>query len=192
MKTYAQPILDALAGSVLPLVTLVKMDFPSGTIALNASNYDIVYGGVTYKGANGLGQITPIADGDDGDPGGIKLELLYFDPSYISLALDDVDEVQGTPITIRTAILDADSHALLAAPLDWLGRADVMSMAEGGSTGGIALSAENKGVDLLHGNPLVYNDADQKALVPGDKFFEHTTSQTDQPVVWPAREWFHK
>lgn len=189
MKAYSSDILDALADGSLPLVTFVKIDFPSGTVALNTSNYSFDFDGDTYLAANGLGQISAISDGG-GDPGGIKLELLQFDSSYISLALDDADEVQGSPIEIRTAILDKDTYEIIDATLDWAGYADTMSIGEGGKTASIAVSAENKGVDLLRGNPLLYNEADQQSLYAGDRYFEYVVSQSDKPVIWPSRELF--
>lgn len=187
MKSYSSDVITALARTEVVLVTLLKIEFPSGTVALNASNYTLSYGGDSYLAANGLGQITPITDGG-GDPGGIKLELLAFDSSHISLALDDVDEVQGSPIEIRTAILDRTTHQIIDAPLDWAGYADTMSMGEDGNTGTIAVSAENKGVDLLRGNPLIYNEADQQSLYATDRYFEYVVSQSDKPVVWPSKE----
>jgi hypothetical protein len=191
MKAYSAEVLAALAENELALVTMLKIEFPSGTIALNASNYTLSYGGDTYLAANGLGQISPISDGS-GDPGGIKLELLNFDSSYLALALDSTDEVQGSPIELRTAILDKTTHALIDAPLDWAGYADTMSMGEDGASGTIGLSAENKGVDLLRGNPLVYNEADQQSLYATDRYFEYVVSQSDQPVVWPSKAWFYQ
>jgi hypothetical protein len=187
VKSYSAPILAALANGVLPLVTFIKIAFPSGTVALNDSNYTFTYDGTEYRAALGLGQISPITDGG-GDPGGIKLELVNFDSSNVALALDDADEVQGSAIEIRTAILDKDTLAIIDAPLDWAGYADTMSLGEDGKTGSIAVSAENKGVDLLRGNPLVYNDADQRSLYANDDYFEYVVSQSDKPVPWPTKE----
>jgi hypothetical protein len=191
MKAYSAEVLAALADNELALVTLVKIDFPSGTIALNASDYTISYGGDSYLAASGLGQISPISDGS-GDPGGIKLELLNFDSSHLALALDSTDEVQGSGVELRTAILNKTTHALIDAPLDYAGYADTMSTGEDGGSATIGLTVENKGVDLLRGNPLVYNEADQQSLYATDSYFEYVVSQSDQPVVWPAKAWFYQ
>jgi hypothetical protein len=191
VKSYSSDFLDALAEGEVVLITLVKLEFPSGTIGLNTSNYTFSYGGTEYRAANGLGQISPVTDGS-GDPGGIKLELQTFDSSHVSLALDDEDEVQDSPVEIRTALLDLTTHQFVDAALDWAGYADTMTTSETGDTGSIMVSAESKGVDLLRGNPLVYDDPDQQSLVAGDKYLEYVVSQSDHPIKWPAAEWFYK
>lgn len=191
MRTVAPSVIAALADNELVLVQLVKIEFPSGTIALNNSNYDLVYGGDTYRGAYGLGQVSAVSD-KAGDVGGMRLELLNFDPALVSVALDEADEVQGSPIEIRTAVLDKTTHQIVDALLDWTGYADTMALGESGKTASVGVTAESKAVDLLRGNPLVNNDADQQSLVPGDRYFEYVVSQADQPVVWPSRQWFFK
>lgn len=191
MRTLDAGVTTALAAGEVVLVTLVKLDFPSGVVALNASNYTLTFGGDEYQAANGLGRISPLSE-RPGDVPGIKLELLSFDSAYLSLALDAADEVQGSAVTLATAVLDPTTHQIIDAPTDWIGYADTMAIGEDGKTGAVAVSAESKAVDLLRGNPLVYNDADQQSLVDGDRYFEYVAQQADQPVVWPAREWFFK
>lgn len=189
MKSLPAPVLAALAASEVVLVTLVKLEFPSGTICLNSSNWNIDHGGDTYKGAFGLGTISPIAD-SPGEIPGIQLELTRVDSAYIALALDDADEVQGSAVTISTAIFDTATYTVLHVETDWTGYADTMAIAEDGETCGISMSCESKAVDLLRGNPLTYSDADQQSLVPGDTYFEFVADQADKPVIWPAREFF--
>ena len=191
VKSLSAPVLAALSASNVVLVTLVKMEFPGGTIALNTSSWNISHGGTDYLGAAGLGAQTAITD-KPGEIAGIQLELNRVDTTYITLALDDADQVQGSPITISTAILDASSYQVLHVETDWTGYADTMTISEDGETCSIGLTAESKAVDLLRGNPLVYNDADQQSLVPGDRIFEYVASQTDQPVVWPTRDYYYK
>lgn len=191
MRTLAAGVTTAFASGEVALATMVKIEFPGGTVAMNASLYTLTHGGTTYLAANGLGQITAVQD-KPGELPGIKIEIRRFDASYLALALDGADEVQGSPITISTAVLDATTHQIIDVLTDWTGYADTMSLAEDGKTASIVLTAESKGVDLLRGSPLLYNDADQQSLVPGDLFYEYVASQADQPVVWPTREWFTK
>lgn len=191
MRAVSPAVGTALAGGHAVIVSLVKLDFPSGTIALNSSTWTLQHGGTTYLGASGLGSISAVADAP-GELQGLQLELQSVSSAYISLALDDADEVQGSLITISTAILDSATYQVLDVVTDWIGYADKMLIAEDGQKASIAVTAENKGVDLLRGSPLVYGDGDQKSLYPGDRGFEYVVSQTDQPVVWPTREWFYK
>lgn len=187
MISFSAPVLAALAANEVVLATLVKLDFPSGTVALNSSNYTLVWNGVTYLAAAGLGDVSPINDGPS-EVAGANLQLLRVDSAYMGLALDSSDQVQGSPVTISTAILDKTTHQVLHVETDWVGKADTMNTSEDGEHGVINVTAEGKAVDLLRGNPLLYNDADQQSLVPGDRYYEYVESQSDKSVVWPAAE----
>jgi hypothetical protein len=189
VKTYAAPVLAALAAGHVVVVQLVELQFPSGTVALNTSNWHLDWDSVTYQGAYGLGSVSPIKD-SPGEIQGISFTLSGGDSASIALALDAAGEVQGTPATIRTAILDTTTLQILDAPIDWAGTLDTMSIEEDNNQATINATAESAAVDLLRGNLSTYSDADQQALFPGDRAFEYVVSQVDQPVVWPAREYF--
>lgn len=189
MRALDAGVTAAFASGEVALVTLVKLEFPSGTICLNSSTYDLAFGGDTYLAAYGLGRVSAVTD-KPGDVGGLQLEIIKVDATMVALALDDADEVQGSVVTLRTAVLDSTTHQIIDAPLDWVGYADTMSIGEDGKTASIGVTAESKAVDLLRGNPLVYNDPDQQSLTSGDRYFEYVVSQADQPVVWPSRQWF--
>jgi len=190
MRSLISTVLSALAAGTFVRVQLLRIDFPSGTIALNTSNWNIASGGVTYQGAYGLGSISAITDSPGGAMKGITLEMITGDSGTIALALDEADEVQGAPITIRTAIFDPATYAVLDAPIDFAGLCDTMQIEEGGSKVSITVTAESNAVDLLRSNPSTYSDADQQALYPGDRAFEYVVDQLDKPVVWPSREYF--
>lgn len=191
MRSVSAAVEAAFASGEATLVTLVEIEFPSQTVYLCSANWNIVWNGNTYLGASGLGAISVITD-QPGELPGIQLELLNADSATISLALDEADEVQDSPITISTAILGGEPLAVLDVVTDWVGYADTMPIKEDGASSVIVLTAESKGVDLLRGNPLTYSDADQKSLYQFDFAFMYVNPQVDQPVIWPKREWFFK
>lgn len=193
MRTLAAPVLALLAAGQVGVVQLVLIEFPSGDVALNSSNYDLVWDGVLYKGAFGLGAVSPIAD-SAGEVKGITLELLSADSASLSLALDAADEVQGAPATIRSALIEDTAGGIVVrdAPIDFTGRCDRMTIAEDGQTCAVSVSVESAAVDMLRGNASTYSDADQRALYTGDRAFEHIVAQADKRDVWPAREYFFK
>src|SRR4051812_18367752 len=127
MRSLSAPLLAALAGSSVPLVQLFYFGFAS-PIALNSSNFDLVYASITFKGAAQLGSVTTIQD-SPGEIKGLNFELSGLDAAYIALALDDAGVVQGTLVHIRTAILDS-SYQIIDAPLEWAGTLDTMSIVE--------------------------------------------------------------
>ena len=147
--------------------------------------------GTTYLGAYGLGQISAVTD-KPGEVQGITLELHGADAARISLALDDTDVVQGTPVTIRTAIIDTSTYQILDAPIEWVGTMDTMSIAEDGQTASIAVTCESRAVDLLRGNPAFYTDTDQRLRNATDGSFKYVVDQIDKPLVWPSREYFYQ
>lgn len=191
MKSLLPAALTAIASGHVAYAVLVKMQFPGVTIALNSSNMDLAWGGDTYLAANGLGEIEPITD-RPGELPGVRLTLQKMDSAMIALALDDVDQVQGSPITISTAILDSTTCQIVDVEKEWAGKADTMPIEEDGATAAIALTAESKALDLLRGQVLRYTDADQQQLYPGDRAFEYVVDQSNEAVTWPAREWLFK
>lgn len=189
MKNLNPSALTVIAGQQVALVQLVLMQFPGLTLALNSSNIDIVWEGVTYRGAYGLGSVSVIED-SPGEVKGLQLTLSGVSSENISLAMDDAAIVQGTPLTIRTAILHPNSYAVLDAPIDWRGRLDTMGIGEDGETCTISATAESSAVDLLSRTALTYSDADQQFLYPGDLAFQYITANPNTPVVWPTKQWF--
>ena len=124
MKALASGTVTALSQATVPIVQLVHLGFAS-PIALNTSTWDIVFDGVTYRGAYGLGTISAVTDGP-GEVKGLQFTLSGVSAASISLALDGGDVWQGCVVTIRTAILDAN-YAVTEAPIEWTGRGDVLS-----------------------------------------------------------------
>jgi hypothetical protein len=192
MRTLSSALTNALAAGTVVLVTLVKIEFPGGTVALNTSNWDFDIAGVIFRGAYGLGSISPITD-QPGEVQGLQLELSGAAASSITLALDAADDVQGAPVTIGTLLIDPTTGAIVdVVMVDWVGRADTMSVSEDGETASVRLTAESRAVDLLRGNPLTYSQADQETLYAGDLAFRYVTDQADKPVVWPAKSYYYR
>jgi hypothetical protein len=190
MRAVDPAVSAAFASSQVGLVTLLKIEFPGGTVALNNSNFNFNWGGTDYLGASSMGSISAITD-QPGELQGVQLELVGLDASLIALALDASDQVQGSLVTISTAVVDMTTYQIIDVEIDWTGYADKMSIGEDGEKASVVLTAENKGVDLLRGNPLTFSDPDHQTLYPGDRAFEYVVNQADQPVVWPAKSWFY-
>lgn len=190
MKTLSSPTVAALSSGSVAIVQLILMEFSSGQVALNMSTWDLAFGGITYKGAYGLGTISAVTD-KPGEVQGVTLEL-FGEAAMIALALDDADIVQGTPITIRTAIIETDTYTVLDAPVEWVGTLDTMAICEDGQQASIRVSAESKAVDLMRGTPQFYSEADQTAIHPADHSFKYVVDQVSKPVIWPAKAFFYQ
>lgn len=190
MKILTPQLIAALSQPVVPLVQLVKFDFATGTLGLNTSNMAITWDGVVYQGALGLGSISPIEDGP-GEIKGLNLTLNGGPAELIALALDSADQWQGTPVSIWTAVLDSN-YQLVGVELDWSGTGDVMGISEDGEKCTISATAESSAVDLLRSNVLHYSQADQYQFDATDLGFNHVVDKSDEPIVWPAKEWYYK
>jgi len=189
VKTLSSDVTNGLAASEVALVLLLKLEFDSGTVALNTSNWHLTWGGTTYQGAAGLGSISQVED-SPGEIKGLSFEISGVAASSISLALDGSDEWQGAPVSIYAALVSLSTGAVIDADLIWSGLGDTMSIQEDGETCAVQATAESSAVDLLRGVPVTYTHADQQVFWPGDLAFQFVNDQSDKPIVWPAREWF--
>jgi hypothetical protein len=187
MRTFSAPAIAALSAPRLRVEQLILMEFPSAPIGLNSSNRDFVYGGLTYRGAAGLGTVGEIDD-SPGDVKGLQFTMSGVPSEYLALALGDATEVQGAPVTVFLAIFD-ENWQIVEASIDWTGRLDTMPIQEDGDTCTIAVTAESSAVDLLRGSPLTYSNVDQWSLYPGDRAFEYVPSQSGKPIVWGGKQW---
>ena len=190
MKTLSTAANTALSSGTVNMIQLLLLEFSTTTIALNTSNFDFDYEGITYKGAYGMGSISEVDD-SPGEIKGLQFTLNGGSADLIALALDDAKVWQGTPVTLRTAIL-SDDYVILDAPTTWTGFGDTMSIAEDDNTTVINATAETSAVDFMRSDPLVYNHADQQVLYPSDLGFNLILSQIDKQVVWPAKSFFYK
>lgn len=68
MITLTSQAQAALTSQTVNMVQLLLLQFSTTPVALNSSNYDFTYDGITYKGAYGMGAISEIDD----SPGEIK------------------------------------------------------------------------------------------------------------------------
>lgn len=181
--------LAALANPTVPMISLVRLGFAS-PIGLNSSNFSLTYNSVLYRGAYGLGTVSPIED-SPGEVKGLQFELFAGGVDIVALALDDAKVWQGTPVDVYGGILNAD-YQLVHAQRIWTGQGDTMSISEQRDKCILNASAESSAVDLLRGHPSVYADVDQRARFPSDRGLEYVLSQIDRPVIWPTREFFFK
>lgn len=190
MKTYSAPVLAALSSSSLAIVQMIANEFSSTPLYLNTSTWDLTYDGNVYQGAYGLGSISGVTD-KPGQVQGLTFDL-FGDSSGISLALDASDIVQGTPCTIRTAIIETTDYTVLDAPTEWVGSLDTMTLGEDGQQASIHVTAESRAVDLMRGTPWRYIDEEQKLINATDASFAFVVDQIGKPIVWPTKSYFEK
>lgn len=189
MKSVSPAFAAALAGPAPTVAQLVAMYFPTGTVALNSMNRDIDLGGLTYRGAAGLGEIGAIKDSAGSEVQGLQFTMSAVAAEILALALADATVVQGTRTVIRLALIGSDG-VIIDAPVDWDGYLDTMPISADGQTCTITATAESSAVDLLRGNAMTNSNADQQALYPGDRSMEYIVAQAEVPIVWPTKQYY--
>lgn len=190
MKTLTTAQINSLNADVLRATYLVKFDFPSQTIGLNMSTYDVTYSGLVYKAGLGLISVS-LPDNQPGEVPGLNIDLAGAGVGMKALALDQSGEWPKCPVKIYLSIFD-DSLNVVLADLLWSGRGDTMRISGDHQSANISASAESSLVDLIRGNQLSYSQADQDIFSPGDRFFSNVLSQVDRPIIWPNKEYFKR
>lgn len=160
---------------------LVHMALDSGDLYVCGAPFDVPYGGHTYLTLHGLGQIEAV-DETDTQQSGLAFTLTAVPESAIALALSE--HVQGRAVTVRLAAVDAGT--LVVDDNVWSGQLDVMTVQDGENPS-VRVTAEHQLIAWEEPAGLMFSDADQQALHPGDKFFEHAASLVEATIVWPTK-----
>lgn len=174
--------------SAIPMAVLVSMAFPT-PLNLCTSRLSLVAGGITYQSVGALGKISAVQS-TASDIKQLQFELSGVQDADLSLMLSGT--VQGTPVTVSLAILDPTIYSVTDVVPLWVGQLDTMLLDDGVSSATITVTAEHIGIDLNRPAPLYYTDTDQQALHSGDLFFQYTSQQFDQQIVWPNAAFFRK
>lgn len=188
MRALSAPVLSALAGSSVGLAQLVELDLDIPWFT-NTTGTDLVWNGNTYLGMAGVGSIDVIED-TPLEIKGLRFSLPAIVDSELATAL--IGMPQGRSARVLTAVFDPATFQILDAVVEWAGRLDVPQIEERGSSSVISVSAESMAVDLLRPSGLLYTNADQQRLHPGDDSFEFVLDQAEKSIVWPAARFFRK
>jgi hypothetical protein len=169
------------AGTVRPVI-LFTAELDSGTLRFWNGIGDFSYGGNTYTGAGRLLKVTEVTETQTIEARGANFELSGIPSSLIATAL--LEEYQDRKITQTFVALDT-SGAVIADPFQFFsGKADVMSIEEGGKYSTIKLSAESDIITLLRVNERRRTPEDQKLTYPGDTFFDQVASLQSIEITW--------
>lgn len=173
---------NALKSEVLRPVTLVRLDFGSGIIALHTGIGDLSFNGDTYLGIGDLGSINQVEENDEITPSGIVLSVTSVPSDYISIAL--TEDYQGRDCHIYMGLLD-ESHQLIPDPfLVFKGRMDYMEINLQKENGSISVHVENHLADWNRPRVRRYNHRDQQAEYPTDRGFEYVEQMIEQELIW--------
>jgi hypothetical protein len=175
-------------GSQQPNVTailLAKLDFSSGMLYVTNMPYNVTpaWDGNTYVGGGNLVGVDPVSESADQQAHELKYRLAGIPPEYLSIAL--TEHYQGRDAFLYWALMDADHKVVSDPVLLFKGRMDSMEIVLG-QQGVITLTAQSRLADWSRARVRRYNDADQQAEYPGDKFFEYQEQMVSVELLWGA------
>lgn len=186
MRTLTGPA-AAVLGHRLALVQLVQLDLTL-PVRVASCRDDIVWSGNTYLGGK---QIAAEGIKDQGgEVVGLSFQLSGVPTDLLTIALSE--PIQGKTVTVWTALLDADTLAILDVLQAWKGTLDVMPISVGMPTSSITVTAEHRGLTFARPKGLKYTSGDQTALYPGDLSLEYIVAQSTHQDVWPAAAFFRQ
>lgn len=194
MRTVAPAALTALNNPAASLVLLLEMQL-TAPLRFASAGMDITYGGNSYIGTGILGGVERVTDGPGSNAGGLRFMLSGIPTEVLAIAL--AEPIRNKPCSLRLAVLDVVTHAVLDAPLIWTGTLDQMPISHqtdeaGGSTCTVSVTAEHRGATFGRPKPFRYTEGDQRAAFPGDTSLRFVVSQANHPDVWPAAAFFRQ
>lgn len=185
MRTIASSASTVLEGSEVVLVTLMEMALTE-TVRLASASRDIVFGGNTYIGVGNLGSVEQVDD-SPGEYKPLRFNLSAVSTDVLSIAL--AENIRGKTVTLRMAVLDPSTHAVLDAPIIWSGTLDQMPITlpkDDTSSFAVGATAEHRGVTYARPKPLRYTHTDQMRKYPGDTSLRFIDAQSNHADVWPS------
>ena len=169
---------------------LVEIPFDSGTVRLWNGVGPLTALGETWTGAGRLGSISPIRETQSTVATGLKLQLAIVPTDEVPDAPDAflnivlAEDFQGRPVTVYQAMVDPDSGALIDDPFPRFGGyLDVAEDSELPGAAVLTITAENRLIDLERPRLRTYTPEDQKALYPGDSFFDHDAALQNREII---------
>lgn len=177
----------ALQAAHINCFLLIELGFDSGPQYLTSLPHDVDYGGHTWASAQAVGSIEPVTETDEGAQG-LAFTLSGVPVSAIAGAL--TEPVQGRPVNLSLVVLEGTVFRV--DPSVWTGSFDVMTIDDQSAAPVIRVTAEHAMIAWSQPSGLLFSDADQQRLYPGDKFFEYAAQMAEATLVWPHKSFFRQ
>ena len=184
MRAIAGPAAALLGGSYA-LAVLIELDL-TVPIYWATCRDNLDWNGKTYLGGR-QGGVNEIKD-QGGEVLGLSFSISGVPSDLIAIALSE--PIQGKRASISLAIMEPVRQQIVDVIPLWTGDLDQMPISESGGTATIAVTAEHRGIVFARPKGVMYSDADQQRLHPGDRCLEFLTSQSAHQDIWPAAAWF--
>lgn len=175
-----------LAQAHVTAFPLVDMEFTGDTLYCCGAPFDVSWGGNTYLGVQGLGQIDVLSE-TDAEIKGLTFTLSGIPLSNIAMALET--NVANCPVTVRLATVDA-AGVLSVDTNVWQGYLDTLGLVDNGESATVQVTAEHRMVSWKRPTIKRFTSADQAEVDADDAFFSYVEATTNATIVWPNKEFF--
>lgn len=176
----------ALQANRLAAFVLLDLGFSSGTDYVCTLAHDVIYNGNTYVASMGVLSVASVTE-TGGSVQGLQIQIAGAPQANLAIALSE--RVQGRPITMRLAVLDA-AGALQVDTNVWSGLMDTMQIDDSGDQPIVTITAEHMLAVWERARPVRFTDAQQQALYPGDRCCEFVADLAERQIVWPGKAFF--
>lgn len=174
-------VATAAVAEVVRVITMLKLEYDSGTVATHSGVGTITYDGDEYLGNAGLAEISEIQEDSELTAAGVKVALSGVDTTNISTALNE--NYQGRRATIFLALLDSDDQIIDDPVVIFRGRMDTAKITIG-AQGKLEQEIQNAMADWERPRVRRYNNPDQQAKYPGDKGMEFVEQAVEKEIFW--------
>lgn len=160
----------------------VKMEFDSGELNLWTGLGTATFGGDDYVGTGSFLTISDVEETVEIAARGATLSLTGIPSEAVSLAL--VEPYSGRLAYIYFGLFDTSTGVASDLVEVFTGYMDTMNIEESGDTSSIALTIENKLIDLERPRVARFTSAYQKSIYPDDKGLDFIESLQDKQIRW--------
>jgi hypothetical protein len=177
----------ALLGTKYPFAMFLELQLTIPTYLATCRD-SIDWNGHTWIGGKALG-VDEISE-QSGEVVGLRYSLSGVPSDMISIALSE--PIKGKAAIAYLAIMYPDTQAIADVFQIWSGTLDQMPVTEQDESATVSVSAEHLGISFARPKGIMYSDAEQQRLYPGDRCLEFLASQAQHQDVWPAASFFRQ
>lgn len=160
----------------------LKAQFDTDDILVWTGTDDLVINSETYTGAGSLIQISNIEDTIELKSSGMMVTISGMDATVLNYAL--TENYQNRPITLFLGFTMGGSNEVAGVLTLFKGRMINMTISDSPDGATIALSAENRLVDLKRPSNLRYTKNSQRYVDSADTGFNRVNSIQDMEIIW--------
>lgn len=162
-------------------VILCRLDYASGVVNLNSTDYPIIYNSETYHGIGSLASISTVKETVDQQACTLNLQLSGVDTTAVAQAMNE--NYRGRDARIYAMLFNPDGTPIGSPTILFRGKMDNQTIVLG-KQGTITLSVIGRLADLFVPRTRRYNNEDQQSVYPDDKGFEFIAAAVNADLTW--------